>query len=89
MPVISTFYGLMVEMFFKDIGRHNQAHIHVRYQDFKTVIAIPNGEVLGGDLPPKKMKLVQAWVSLHEEELMRDWELAVNGKPVFPIQPLS
>ena len=32
--------------------------------------------------------LVQAWVAIHEDELMADWTLAVNGEPVFPIDPL-
>jgi Domain of unknown function (DUF4160) len=89
MPTISMFYGLIVEMFFKDIGRHNQPHIHVRYQNDKVVIAIPSGDLLAGDLPLKKMKLMQAWITLHEEELMQDWALAVEGKPVFSIQPLN
>jgi hypothetical protein len=31
---------------------------------------------------------VQAWIAIHEEELMADWTLAVNGEPVFPIDPL-
>jgi len=43
---------------------------------------------LEGDLPPKKVRQVQVWIDLHEEELMANWSLAVRGAPVFPIDPL-
>jgi len=49
---------------------------------------IPTGELLEGELPSKKIRQVQVWIDLHEEELMADWSLAVNGEPVFPIDPL-
>jgi hypothetical protein len=44
--------------------------------------------VLGGSLPPAKMKLVQAWIEIHRDELMADWKLAVLGEPLFKIEPL-
>jgi len=34
------------------------------------------------------MKLVQAWMEIHQEELVANWELAVNGQAVFKIEPL-
>lgn len=60
----------------------------MEYQGKQAVISIPEGDLLGGDLPAKKLRLVQAWIAIHEEELMADWALAVNGEPVFPIDPL-
>jgi hypothetical protein len=35
------------------------------------------------------MKLVQAWIEIHQEELMADWDLAINGQNVFGIDPLK
>jgi hypothetical protein len=35
------------------------------------------------------MKLVQAWIEIHKEDLMADWQLAVVGEPVFKIDPLK
>lgn len=52
------------------------------------VVAIPEGEVLGGEIPRNKMKLVQAWIEIHRDDLMADWELAVNGQPIYKIDPL-
>ncbi|MCO6455900.1 MAG: DUF4160 domain-containing protein [Pirellulaceae bacterium] len=34
------------------------------------------------------MKMVVAWVEIHQEELMADWELAVAGQQPFRIEPL-
>lgn len=89
MPTISMFYGILVLMFFKDVGRHHRPHIHVRYQDAKAAIAIDDGELLDGDFPPKQLKLVRAWIEIHKEELEVDWQLAVNGDEPFRIAPLQ
>ena len=88
MPTISMFFGIIIRMIFMDTRQHNLPHLHVEYQGNKAVISIPNGDLLEGELPAKKLRLVQAWISIHEEELMADWTLAVNGEPVFPIDPL-
>jgi len=53
------------------------------------VIAIDDGETIKGELPKNKMKLIQAWIEIHQEELMADWKLAVKGQPPFKIDPLK
>jgi len=88
LPVISMFYGIIVSMYFMDNRRHKAAHIHVRYQDLEAVFSIPDGTVLEGRLPPSKMKLVAAWIEIHRDELMADWQLAVTGQHPFKIEPL-
>ncbi len=70
------------------IDNHKSPHIHVEYQDSTAVLKIPDGELLSGDFPPKKLRMVQAWIAIHEDELMADWTLAVRGEPVFKIDPL-
>ena len=82
------FYGLIVYMYFMDNKQHKLPHIHVKYQDDEVVISIPDGEILEGSIPKNKMKLVEAWVELHKEELMADWELAVSGEHPYKIEPL-
>ncbi len=88
MPTISMFYGVIVSLFFVDNRRHHRSHIHARYQDEEAVVAIPDGELLEGSLPPGKMRLVQAWIEIHQDELMADWQLAVSGQLPFKIEPL-
>ena len=89
MPTISMFYGLIVRMYYFDNQQHNMLHIHVHYQDDSAVIEIPTGKLLEGKLPRAKLKLVDAWVEIHQEDLMADWTLAINGDSVFKIDPLK
>ena len=89
MPTISMFYGLIIRMYFFDDQRHSCPHIHVYYQDDSAVIAIPDGELLEGKLPSRKLKLVQAWIELRQEDLMTDWALATQGEELFTIEPLK
>lgn len=64
-------------------------HIHVRYQDEEAVVSIPEGQILEGALKVNKMKLVHAWMEIHRDELVADWELAINGETIFKIDPLK
>ncbi|MFZ4526261.1 MAG: DUF4160 domain-containing protein [Chlorobium sp.] len=69
--------------------QHHAPYFHAEYAEFTAVIAIEGGDVLEGDLPRNKMKLVQAWLEIHRDEIMADWSLAVRGLPVQKIKPLE
>ena len=88
MPVISMFYGIIVYLYFVDSKQHKQPHIHVKYQNDEAVLSIPDGALLDGSIPPAKTKLVSAWIEIHKEELMADWDLAVSGQQPYKIDPL-
>ena len=88
MATISMFYGIIVSMMYMDNKQHSTPHIHANYQGQSVILSIPDGEILAGDFPPRKLKLVRAWIEIHYESLLADWELAVNGKTVFTIDPL-
>ena len=89
MPTISMFYGILVAIYYEDVGRHNKPHIHVRYQGSKASIAIEDGSVLAGDFPARQLRLVLAWMEIHKDEIIADWELAVAGEEPFRIAPLQ
>ena len=76
-------------MFFRDVERHHLPHIHADYQGKVAVYSILDGELLAGALPSNKHKLVVAWVEIHKDDLLADWELAVVGKKPFPIKGLD
>ena len=76
-------------MYFYDTQKHNLPHFHIEYAEYTAVIAIETGDILDGDFPRNKMKLVQAWLEIHREEIMADWTLAVRGLPVQKIKPLE
>ncbi|MGA1869631.1 MAG: DUF4160 domain-containing protein [bacterium] len=88
MPSISMFYGIIIYMYFKDNKRHKKPHIHVIVQEHEVIVAIPDGEVLEGSIPNAKMKLLQAWIEIHQDELVADWHLAVSGEQPYKIAPL-
>jgi desulfoferrodoxin (superoxide reductase-like protein) len=89
MAIISMFYGIIVYLYFDDNKRHHLPHIHVKYQGEEVVLSIPDGEILQGSIQPNKMKLVQAWIEIHSDELMANWELATTGQAIFKIDPLK
>jgi len=85
MPAISEFYGIMIYMWFKD---HNPPHFHAEYGEYKAMFNF-DGEIISGDFPAKKHKLVSAWAVIHSEELESNWELAKSRKETFLIEPLK
>lgn len=88
MPTLSVFYGIIVYMYNEKNGRHNLPHIHAEYQDDEVVLSL-EGEVLEGSIPKNKMKLLEAWVEIHKEDLYANWKLLSSGKEYFKIEPLK
>ncbi|MCH7731093.1 MAG: DUF4160 domain-containing protein [Candidatus Marinimicrobia bacterium] len=89
MAIISMFYGIIVSMYYLDEKKHHTPHIHVKYQDQEVVLSIPDGELIEGNLKSNKLKLVLAWIEIHRDDLMADWELAIHGENIFKIDPLK
>ena len=48
-----------------------------------------DGELLAGSLSVKQLKLVQAWATIHEDELYAAWNKAVKNEPFGKIDPLQ
>jgi len=63
-------------------------YIHANYAEYDVVISIPEGDVLKGEMPNNKLKLIKALVEIHQEDLMADWKLAVEGQQPYKIEPL-
>jgi hypothetical protein len=88
MPVISMFHGILIRMYTLDTQHHHLPHLHARFAEFEASIGIDDGEPLAGQLPRKQLRLVQAWIELHRDELKADWALASVGQKPFRIDPL-
>jgi hypothetical protein len=88
MPVVSMFYGIIISLYFFDTDKHHSPHVHVKYQEHSAVLRIPDGAVISGEFPQNKLRLVLAWIEIHHDELIADWELAVKGEQPFKIEPL-
>ena len=87
MPVLSMFFGIIIRMYKESGGKHNLPHIHAEYAGEEVVVAL-DGAVLEGSIPKAKMKLLDAWMEIHREELEADWKLLSNGEQFFRIDPL-
>ena len=89
MPEISRFYGIVIRMFAEAGGPHRLPHFHAYYQGSVAVFGIDPIERIGGFLPRRQARLVEAWAELHQEELRLDWDRLMHGKPPAPIAPLA
>jgi hypothetical protein len=72
-------------MFYRD---HNPPHFHAFYGDFEAIIDIERNELISGALPPRVLGLVTEWVSLHQVELMENWDRARRKESLLAIAPL-
>ena len=87
MPEISRFFGIIIRMYFDD---HNPPHFHAEFQEHRAIIDIQNPMLLDGYLPPKQLKLVQAWALIHQKELLENFiNLGKDFKSYNKIDPLQ
>ena len=86
MPEISRFFGIIIRMYF---GDHNPPHFHAIYQDETAEYDISTLTVLRGHLPSRAHAMVLEWASIHREELIANWKLAVDMKEINRIEPLK
>lgn len=86
MPEISRFFGIVIKMFFDD---HNPPHFHAFYGENEALIDINRLTVFAGGLPPRALGLLIEWATLHQQELLNDWQKAVDHRLPDKIEPLK
>jgi hypothetical protein len=84
-PVLSSFYGISVRLYFDD---HDPPHFHARYAGHEALVRIGDGRILRGGLPHRARRLVEEWRSLHVVTLELRWHAAQTGETLEPIEPL-
>ena len=85
MPEISRFLGIIIAMFYRD---HPPPHFHAIYGEYEIVVEIESG-IINGRFPQRALKLVLEWGDIHKEELLANWKLAEDRRPLNSIQPLE
>lgn len=85
MPTISMFYGIIIRMYYDD---HNPPHFHAFFGEYKATFNF-DGELIDGNMPNSKMKLISAWALIHKEDLMANWKLAKDSESLYNINPLN
>jgi hypothetical protein len=78
MPTISMFFGITIQMYWRD---HPPAHLHAFYGGAEALIAIEDGELLAGRLPPGALRLVREWIEANRAGLLSNWDRARNNEP--------
>jgi len=85
-PEISRFFGIVIKMFFDD---HNPPHFHAEYGSDLALLDIRNLSVFSGRLPPRVIGLVIEWATLHQQELLANWDRARAQQELHRIAPLE
>ena len=75
-------------MFFNEDFHPGRPHFHAEYAGVEASFEITNLESIAGVLPFRVERMVKEWARLHEAELMANWALARNHRPLRPIDPL-
>lgn len=83
MPIISTFYGILIRMYFAD---HAPPHFHAAYQGHEALVRIDDGGIIEGSLPGKARKLIAEWVEVHRAELETNWQ---RGQDLLPMERIA
>ncbi|MCX6349139.1 MAG: DUF4160 domain-containing protein [Candidatus Aureabacteria bacterium] len=85
MPEISRFFGIVIKMFWDD---HNPPHFHAFYGGEEALVDIAALSLFAGYLPPRAFGLVIEWATLHQQELLDDWQKAEERESLEGIEPL-
>lgn len=85
MPIISRFLGIVITMYWQD---HSPPHFHAKYGEYKITVDIQSG-VVEGKFPKRALNHVLEWYELHQDELLKDWELCQKSEMPESIKPLE
>jgi hypothetical protein len=86
MATVSRFFGIVIRMFNKD---HPPPHFHAEYGEFELIVNILPIVVREGTAPARVRSMVLEWAALHQEELLRNWDLCAQNALPLRIEPLE
>ena len=84
-PEVSRFHGIVVAIYYND---HAPPHFHARYESYEITVGIMDGVVVGR-FPRRALGLVVEWYTLHQTELLENWNRARERQPLIRIEPLE
>ena len=85
MPTVSRFYGITIQMFYKE---HGVPHFHASYAGERASFSVDDLTLLEGSLPVRAERLIRDWAGEHRAELMSNWQRARAGETLARIEPL-
>ena len=87
MPTLSTFYGIVIQMYWR--GEHGPPHFHALYGEHEALIDIKTLKIIKGRLPRQASALVLKWAKLHQDELSKAWAACSRKTSPKQIAPLE
>ena len=88
MPIISSFYGIIIRMYFNDTEQHHLPHFHAKYGGDEASFDL-EGNIIAGEFPAKQTKYIVAWADIHKDELSALWEIMQVEEEYFKIKGLE
>lgn len=86
--MISAYYGIVIAFCQTRGNARMPPCIHARCHGSEASFSIPDNTILSGTFPFAKQVLVQAWIEIHREELIANWENGKSDGDFFRIDPL-
>lgn len=85
MPELSRFYGIIIFMNYRE---HNPPHFHARYQEYEITYDISSG-LIHGSMSKRALKMIIEWAEKYQSEMLANWKLSEQKKPLKQIPPLD
>jgi len=86
MPVISSFFGILIRMFYQD---HEPPHFHAEYQGDHAKFGFDGVLLAGRFRSGAARRRVERWATLHRRELNANWARMKASEPLERIEPLE
>jgi hypothetical protein len=80
------FFGIIIRMYFDD---HPPPHFHAIYGDSEAQVGINPIAILESNLPRRAVSMAVEWATLHQGELMANWQRLCENQPTEKIPPLD
>ena len=86
--VLSLFYGIVIRMK-RTPEKNSQPHIYADFQGATARITLNPCEMTQSNLSKKQERLVLAWVEIHQDDLLANWDLVNHGQEPVTIEALK
>ena len=86
--ILSLFYGIVIRMK-RAPKTTSQPHIHADFEGLTARITLNACEITHNNLPTRQQRLVLAWVEIHQEDLLANWNLVQHGQMPVVIDGLK
>jgi predicted O-linked N-acetylglucosamine transferase (SPINDLY family) len=86
--ILSLFYGIVIRMK-RSPKSTSQSHIHADFKDSTARITLNPIEITNSNLLTRQERLALAWVEIHQDDLLANWNLVNHGQTPVVIDGLK